>query len=66
MLLKKSAYNKQIACSDNHLGMCALRQLACNEEIELWHVKQEWIQLYCGNCEYNPDTCLKSHVCPQI
>ena len=55
MLLKKSAYTKQIACSDRHPGMCALRQLACNEEIELWHVKQEWIDLYCGACGYNPD-----------
>lgn len=52
MLLNKQAYKKQIACSDRHLGMCALRQLACNEEIELWHVKQEWIYLYCGACGY--------------
>lgn len=52
MPLKKSAYKKQIACSDRHQGMCALRQLACNEDIELWHVKQSWISLYCGACGY--------------
>lgn len=54
MPLKKSAYKKQIDCSDRHPGMCALRQLACNEEIELWHVKLSWVDLYCSHCGYDP------------